>query len=326
MRELRICYVDFWKGFCKEEFLFTEILKKHYTVVFDENDPEIVFCSVFGNKYLEYQCPRIIFAAEPYTPDFNIYDYAIGFDHIQFMDRYLRYPLYLFDKEKMEKALHKHEFSKQEISQKTGFCNFVVSSGGGKGDIRLKFFEELSRYKKVDSGGRYKNNLPDNKPVKDKYEFQKNYKFSFAMENSQISGYTTEKIIDAWAAGTIPIYWGNPEIVKEFNPAAFINITDNENWLNKVMEIDQSDQLYEQMMKEPICFSEQRISEDQLEKFLLLIIEKPESHRLVRGSAHTLWGQMYEYRMLQMARLRENFIIKAATNWKRRIFGLKNFN
>lgn len=323
MKELRIFYVDFWKGFSMEDFLFTKILKKNYQVVLDDKDPEILFCSVFGNQYLNYQCPRILYVGEPYTPDFNLYDYAIGFDHIQFMDRYLRYPLYLLYNEKMKMALHKHECTKDEIFREKKFCNFVVSSGSGKGDIRAKIFDKLSQYKRVDSGGRYKNNLPDHQPVQDKYEFQKNYKFSLAMENSKVSGYTTEKIIEAWAAGTIPIYWGNPDIAKEFNSASFITITDNEEWLDKVKEIDQSDDLYEKMCKEPIYLPGQEPDLETLEKFLLTILSKNCEDRIVRGSAKSIFGRMYEYRMQQMARLNENWFVNFLRKYKRKMFGVK---
>lgn len=326
MKTLKIYYVDFWKGFSMEDFLFTKILEKQYSVIFDQKEPDFLFCSTFGNQYLKYQCPRILFVGEPFTPDFNLYDYAIGFDHIQFADRYLRYPLYLFDTEKMDKALHKHEMTKEELLGKKGFCNFVVSSGGGKGDIREKVFDELCQYKKVDSGGRYRNNLPDHQPVADKYEFQKNYKFSLAMENSNISGYTTEKIIDAWAAGTIPIYWGNPDIVKEFNPQSFIQITDDGGWLEQVKAIDQSDSLFGEMCREPIYLSGQEIPLEVLEKFLLNIVGKNKEEQTVRGSTKSLWGKMYEYRILQAARLNENRLINFLRKYKRRWFGLKKFD
>jgi hypothetical protein len=33
----------------------------------------------------------------------------------------------------------------------------------------------------------------------------------------------TEKITDAFMAGCIPIYWGDLDVVKDFNPRSFIN-------------------------------------------------------------------------------------------------------
>lgn len=43
------------------------------------------------------------------------------------------------------------------------------------------------------------------------------YMFSIAHENASYPGYFTEKILDCFATGTIPIYWGDPEIGKIFN-------------------------------------------------------------------------------------------------------------
>ena len=52
-------------------------------------------------------------------------------------------------------------------------------------------------------GGRYNNNVGI---IKNKILFLSNYKFSIAMENSEGDGYLSEKIIDSFEAGTIPIY------------------------------------------------------------------------------------------------------------------------
>ena len=64
-------------------------------------------------------------------------------------------------------------------------------------------FEALSWYQQVSSGGRYKNNIGG--PVDDKLKFQRKHKFVIAFENTATPGYTTEKIIGAFAAGAVPI-------------------------------------------------------------------------------------------------------------------------
>jgi alpha(1,3/1,4) fucosyltransferase len=52
-------------------------------------------------------------------------------------------------------------------------------------------------------------------PVKNKLEVLRHYKFCICFENGRdISGYITEKILDAFAAGCIPVYWGAPNIEK----------------------------------------------------------------------------------------------------------------
>jgi len=49
-------------------------------------------------------------------------------------------------------------------------------------------------------------------------------KFILAMENCKVNGYVTEKIINAFYSGAIPIYWGSDNINELFNKEAFINI------------------------------------------------------------------------------------------------------
>ncbi|MDU9760969.1 fucosyltransferase, partial [Helicobacter pylori] len=56
---------------------------------------------VFGNpleqarKILSYQnTKRVFYTGENEAPNFNLFDYAIGFDELDFNNRYLRMPLY----------------------------------------------------------------------------------------------------------------------------------------------------------------------------------------------------------------------------------------
>ena len=62
--------------------------------------------------------------------------------------------------------------------------------------------------------------------VLSKYQALSNYKYSICFENSVINGYITEKIFDCFYAGTVPIYYGAPDINKYINPKAFINFKD----------------------------------------------------------------------------------------------------
>lgn len=53
------------------------------------------------------------------------------------------------------------------------------------------------------------------------------YMFSIAMENARYAGNFTEKIMDCFATGTIPIYSGDPTIDRFFNPDGIINLKDD---------------------------------------------------------------------------------------------------
>lgn len=50
-----------------------------------------------------------------------------------------------------------------------------------------------------------------------------NYKFGIVMENSHITGYVSEKILNAVLAGAIPVYFGAPDIFRYVNQRALIH-------------------------------------------------------------------------------------------------------
>ena len=50
-----------------------------------------------------------------------------------------------------------------------------------------------------------------------KLNFLRNYRFSVEIENAPIAGYFTEKLLDCFRTGTIPIYCGDPNIESIFN-------------------------------------------------------------------------------------------------------------
>lgn len=309
MDTIKIWYVDFWKNFKPESFIFTELLRKKYNVVFDKKKPDIVFCSHFGTDYLEYKCVRILFLGEAVVPNFNVYDYAMGFDDLQYGDRYLKYPFYLLNRKILNGALNKHTYSDEYYLSKKKFCNQVVSNSSGN-EMRDLYFDALSKYKTVDSGGRYRNNLPDGKPVDSKEEFQKEYKFSLAFENSAYPGYITEKIIDAWAANTMPIYWGDPKAGEEFNKDSFIdcsNCSTVEEMVETVMKIDKDDDLYLKMMKTPV-FSESKEkfvknSENIMAEFLYAIIDQGISNAYRRNSYFFKEAKAYEKNLIMRRKI-----------------------
>jgi hypothetical protein len=59
-----------------------------------------------------------------------------------------------------------------------------------------------------------------------KLEVIKNFKFTVAYENSQHLGYITEKIFNCFEAGSVPIYWGAPNILSYIPKNCFIDRRD----------------------------------------------------------------------------------------------------
>lgn len=293
-KTIRIAYADMWNNFNPEWFTLIKILKKKYNIVTDNKNPDYLICGCAGNDYLKYDCPRIQFLGEAIAPDFNIYDYAIGFDYINFGNRYLRCPLYVFQIKDFELAKEKHTWSDEFYQNKSKFCNFIVSNGNGM-PIREEFFHKLNEKRKVDSAGHYLNNMSDGKPVENKLEFQKQYKFSLAFENSIMDGYVTEKIVQAWAAGTIPIYYGGNNVELDFNEKAYIDVSKFstvDDCIDYILYLDDNIEEYLKVVREPIIKSEYIIDyEEKVMKFFDYIFMNP-GYR--RNSKLTMWGALYE--------------------------------
>jgi len=83
-------------------------------------------------------------------------------------------------------------------------------------EMRLAWVQELKN--KVDLYGRGFNE------IENKEQGLCDYMFSVAIENGEYETYFTEKILDCFATGTIPIYIGAPDIGKYFNADGIIKI------------------------------------------------------------------------------------------------------
>ena len=85
-----------------------------------------------------------------------------------------------------------------------------------------------------------------------KLDFLAHYKFTIAFENTSVPRYISEKIFHPLRVGSIPIYWGCPEIAQYVNPDCFINCHDFSSFddvIREVIKIDRDQQLYESYLK-----------------------------------------------------------------------------
>jgi len=248
-KKIKINFSDFWHPNTPEEIhnnnLF-KILTKRFDLELSE-DPDFLIYSCFGKIFLKYKCVRIFYTGENVRPNFKECDYAFSFDY-PVTERNYRLPLYKLYKEFEE--LKKRKDISEIKAEKKGFCNFIYSKKRAK--ERIEFYHKLQKYKKIDSGGKVLNNI--GYLVNNKIEFLCQYKFTIAFENSSYPGYTTEKILHAFAANTIPIYWGNPLIERDFNPKSFINCHDYDSFdevIEKIIEVDNNDDLFIKYLIEP---------------------------------------------------------------------------
>ncbi len=319
MKKIKVKFVDFHPGqatYAPETYrdiIFYDILSKFYEVEISE-DPdyiiygeynEMIFENTFG-EHLKYKdCVKIFYTREDLEPDFNLCDYACALTPIKYGDRYFRLPSYYMPQHREQLYLceHKHENLQNILQTKPEFCSFVVSNATSRGragadSIREKAFYALSDYKRVNSGGRFLNNIGMPSGVPDKLEFQKKHKFALAFENESHPGYTTEKLMQAFAAQTVPIYWGDPEVTQVFNPKAFICASDFEtleDMVDYVRKVDEDDELYLEMLRQP-AFREDVPGPDEVlgefESWVRHIFDQDKEKALRRNM---VWaGDMYQ--------------------------------
>ncbi|HZZ29113.1 MAG TPA: glycosyltransferase family 10 [Pirellulales bacterium] len=319
---LRLAFSDFKAAMNPANHYFTRLLREKYDVELSDQ-PEIVIYSCYGSRenFRRYPCTRVYYTSENLRPNFADCDYAFTFDYCDHPNHY-RLPQY---------ALHcdvgrlvKTTVDPQKVlAEKIQFCNFVYSNRYCR--FRNAFFRELSKYKHVDAGGRLFNNVGGR--VKDKLEFIRQYKFTLAFENSSYPGYTTEKIGQPMLMNSLPIYWGNPLVHRDFNPASFLNYFDYGSpraLIERIIEVDRNDELYCQYVSQPWfhgnrpnAFVDKQNVLAQFEKILSspqtpIALKKPEPRLfLIRQTRNTKlrlkknWGRLNRWAKYHWDEMRE---------------------
>lgn len=262
-------------------------LANDYEFVFDAVDPQYLIACEFNYRQSERMAEflrldngrrvTIFFNGEAIAPDLNIFDYAIAFDRdLACAERVVRIPTRLrFDADV--------DFGPRDLPSaagglrwaERGFCSFIYCNPIAH-PRRDQLFHLLNGYRRVDSLGPYLNNCGNHPDRTDadwrrKLVRQKSaYRFAIAAENARYPGYVSEKLCSSFRAHVVPIYWGDPSVAEEFNPAAFINanaMADDE-LLDTVRRIDGDEKLWRRMVLEPMqTVEQQRSSEREADAF-----------------------------------------------------------
>ena len=96
---------------------------------------------------------------------------------------------------------------------------------------RERAFDMFSQLGKVAAGGRCRGTIATNvyeEKVQGAWSSEsvqavyRKYKFGLVMENSNATGYVSEKLLQAFHGGVIPIYYGSEDVFKIFNREALI--------------------------------------------------------------------------------------------------------
>jgi hypothetical protein len=248
---LRLGFTGFWPGFDQRDNFFTRLLSRRYAVDVSPR-PDFVIHSCIGrgrHDHRRHDCVRIFYTAENIAPDWHSTDWAFTFEYTDH-PRHFRLPHWPLYVDPLRLVKPPDNDPTAVLARKTRFCAFVVSNPLGR--VRNEFFRRLSRYKPVDSGGRVFNTL--GRRVTDKRAFLADYKFTIAFENESHPGYTTEKLADPMLVDSIPIYWGDPLVGRDFDTRSFLSAHDSrslDDLVDRVVAVDRDPDLHRRLLARP---------------------------------------------------------------------------
>ncbi len=261
MIQYYIYFHNWWNGFYNFDAnninFFIKLLSytklSNFVIVYNPSDANVIIENLSPNDNLIFNDKwkyRINFIGEPQTSNYKNYDLVLtGANNIYNVVDLPVSVMYILGNNLYNILNHRRNITK--IPDK--FCCFIVSNP--KCLTRNKMFELLNNYKKVDSCGRFANNynysiINLNWWSKEYIEFISQYKFMICFENTKMLNYSTEKIVNAYLANIIPIYWSSNSISNLFNMDSLLFLENEQddnsfqNVINKVIELDNDDNKY----------------------------------------------------------------------------------
>lgn len=268
----KVRYRDFWKRFTPGEFFLHQMLVKELnrsSVVWS------VYPSIFKKLLLQVPLIRRLFETKgtrkssnraviwwtgenTAPPSDHRFDLCISFRQTPADKNNVYFPLFyselLFPNTDSRNRLGIElpplatMLKRRELPTHEAFtCTFINNPEAN----RLLAIELLAQHEKVDVYGSL-----TGKPVKGKFSTGRNYKFVMCFENSLSPGYITEKLLDAYLCGAVPLYWGDLGTEPHINRKALINANDFsslEEFVRHVVEL--SDEEYKRIHSEPLLNS-----------------------------------------------------------------------
>jgi hypothetical protein len=269
---MKLCVVNFWEGAFDGDFFDFFFRACFPDLIYTDNqyDADLVVSSVFGHTQTD---PRktISYIGENVRPNFIGYNHSLSFDWDSYGGRNHRLPLWYarlawdgFIQKPRKHNSHNHGYEDLisidslmrgrtlDMSQKTKFCAMIAGNPEG---LRVNLYNSISTYKQVDGYG----NMFNRSLRQSKFEILPEYKFCLCPENSIYDGYVTEKLIDAYAGGCVPIYSGDMSVSQDFNIRAFFNYQETLNmdvFVQSIEGYDTKETWYEHMYTQPLLNQE----------------------------------------------------------------------
>lgn len=281
---IRVSFSHFWAGFNPLDFfvpLLTEAFNEEI-IVSDERSAHLSFQSVFRTRTLfdrvvgkNYQPTPpnrsnsgkkfVWYTAENIRPPLAEFDLTLSFDADSFGGKNVYLPYSLVSMNWWSDQVYQTEEESRvglPLNIRSAQSNRKADSGsrqlfacafvGNPEPIRLEAIRQLSAIGQVDVFGKHVG-----MQVPSKFNIARNYRFMLTFENDVYPGYVTEKAVQAWMCGCIPL-WRGLDPCGILNSSALINAMNFESiqrMVDFVKLLDQDENRLMQMRSEPIFTS-----------------------------------------------------------------------
>lgn len=207
-----------------------------FCVVDKSRNADLIITTHFKRNNEHFNKPHIYWSGETYRCNIINNQPYIEFNTILTTDIKSIFIPYVFDNVYFNEN-HDHLANVQQ-KFKSKILAFCASNPGNKNDINRHYIFnkccEVLGPSNVSSLGKFYGNYKEtqnrvsvNWMSKNLIEAYSNHKFCLALENKFTEGYVTEKILNVFMSGSVPIYCGCSKTVKKiFNPKCFIDIND----------------------------------------------------------------------------------------------------
>lgn len=251
MRPLRIACSDFAASTRLNEWPALRLLAAGRPIEFsDFGSADLLLYSDFGERHWGFKGLKVYVTGENMVPDFDQCDLAFTPLEIPSDPRAIRLPYYAQVLPALGSLVRPFGQPALSYSRREKFCSFVASNP--RGPERNTFFRKLHRRAQVDSAGRHFNTTGQR--LADKHAFLLRYRMNLAFENTRSPGYITEKLVEPLLAGCIPIYWGAPDVARDFNPGCMINVADFPDFdaaIDHILAVDTDEAASQAILDEP---------------------------------------------------------------------------
>ena len=254
-----------------DEFWFTRFIRNEVS-----KDKTFNFFNQYGDHRFVRGAPverKILTALEEiFTwPWYDGYqDYCLSEVQLAMGNEYLKKPKYMrfsylipkIAEPKLDMKSIEKKISEINAARNTKKYECVIITSHDMMNTRTAIYNQLKSEVEIKSAGKWNRNTDELQTDygNDKIKYVHEFMFNICPENVSRVGYVTEKIFDAFIAGSIPIYYGsdnkpepgviNPDAVLFFDPKS-----DNEELVREVRRLKSDEAYYDKFMRQEKLFA-----------------------------------------------------------------------